>query len=156
MESLSEERFADLYAQTITYGLFAARMKAENTEEKDPVVKDRFEKDIAYQYIPENIPLLREIFYSLMGPNAPQTISWIIDDITLVLKKANMSSILQEFKSTRWDEDPVIHFYETFLATYNPEEREKLGVYYTPLPVVSYIVRSIHKLLKQTFSRVSQ
>jgi predicted helicase len=70
-----------------------------------------------------------------------------------VLEKAAISSILDEFKTTRWDEDPVIHFYETFLATYNPAERERLGVYYTPLPVVSYIVRSIHVLLKEKFGK---
>ena len=70
-----------------------------------------------------------------------------------MLEKADIPSILREFKTTRWDEDPVIHFYETFLATYNPGERQRLGVYYTPLPLVSYIVRSIHKLLKDRFGK---
>ncbi|GAH18383.1 unnamed protein product, partial [marine sediment metagenome] len=61
--------------------------------------------------------------------------TWIVDDISQVLEKADVLSILKEFKTTRWEEDPVIHFYETFLATYNPAERQRLGVYYTPLPV---------------------
>jgi len=143
IENLTNERFADLYAQTITYGLFAGRMRVQNG----------FSRETAWRFIPESLPLLREIFYSMTGPNFPESLSWIVDDITQVLEKADISSILKEFKTTRWEEDPVIHFYETFLATYNPRERERLGVYYTPLPVVSYIVRSIHQLLKDKFRK---
>ncbi len=141
--TLTKERFADLYAQTITYGLFAARMNVQNG----------FKRETAWKSIPESLPLLKEIFYSMTGPHFPESLTWIVDDISQMLEKADISSILKEFKTTRWDEDPVIHFYETFLATYNPEERERLGVYYTPLPVVSYIVRSIHKLLKDKFGK---
>ena len=143
IETLTKERFADLYAQTITYGLFAARMKVQNG----------FKRETAWQFIPESLPLLKEIFYSMTGPHFPESLTWIVDDISQILGKADISSILKEFKTTRWEEDPVIHFYETFLATYNPAERQRLGVYYTPLPVVSYIVRSIHKLLKGKFGK---
>jgi len=143
IETLTKERFADLYAQTITYGLFAARMKVQNG----------FKRETAWKFIPESLPLLKEIFYSMTGPHFPESLTWIVDDISQILEKADISSILKEFKTTRWEEDPVIHFYETFLATYNPEERQRLGVYYTPLPVVSYIVRSIHKLLKEKFRK---
>jgi predicted helicase len=127
----------------VTYGLFAARMRIE----------DGFKKDIAWQLIPESLPLLKEIFHSFTGPHFPESLLWVVDDISQVLDKADVASILKEFKATRWDEDPVIHFYETFLATYNPKERQRLGVYYTPLPVVSYIVRSIHLLLKDRFRK---
>ena len=144
IETLTKERFADLYAQTITYGLFAARMRVQNG----------FNKDTAWQFIPESLPLLREIFYSFTGPHFPESLLWIVDDISQVLGKADISSIYKEFKTTKWEEDPVINFYETFLATYNPEERQRLGVYYTPLPVVSYITTSIHKLLKSKFGKV--
>jgi len=143
IETLTKERFADLYAQTITYGLFASRMK----------VQKEFKRETAWKSIPESLPLLKEIFYSMTGPHFPESLIWIVDDITQILEKADIPSILKEFKTTRWEEDPVIHFYETFLATYNPKERERLGVYYTPLPVVSYIVRSIHKLLKDGFGK---
>jgi len=143
IETLTKERFADLYAQTITYGLFAARMKVQNG----------FKRETAWKFIPESLPLLKEIFYSMTGPHFPESLIWIVDDITQILEKADISKILVEFKTTRWEDDPVIHFYETFLATYNPKERERLGVYYTPLPVVSYIVRSIHKLLKDGFGK---
>jgi type I restriction-modification system DNA methylase subunit len=143
IESLTKERFADLYAQTIAYGLFAARMKVQNG----------FKKEVAWQFIPESLSLLREIFYSFTGPNLPESMSWLVDEIAQVLEKADIPAILQEFKTMRWEEDPVIHFYETFLKTYNPTERQRLGVYYTPLPVVSYIVKSIHKLLKEKFGK---
>ncbi len=143
IETLTKERFADLYAQTITYGLFAARMR----------VQDGFNKDTAWRFIPESLPLLREIFYSFTGPHFPESLLWVVDDISQVLRKADISSISKEFKTTKWEEDPVINFYETFLATYNPAERQRLGVYYTPLPVVSYITTSIHKLLKSKFGK---
>jgi len=143
IETLTQERFADLYAQTITYGLFAARMKVQNG----------FKRETAWKSIPEGLPLLKEIFHSMTGPHFPESLTWIVDDISQVLEKADISSILKEFKTTGWEEDPVIHFYETFLATYDREERRRLGVYYTPLPVVSYIVRSIHKLLKEKFGK---
>jgi len=143
IESLTNERFADLYAQTITYGLFASRMKVEN----------EFRKELAWKFIPKSLSLLREIFYSFTGPNLPESVSWIVDELSQVLEKADIQSILQEFKTTRWEEDPVIQFYETFLAAYNPKERKRLGVYYTPLPVVSYVVKSVHKLLKEKFGK---
>jgi type I restriction-modification system DNA methylase subunit len=143
LEGLTRERFADLYAQTITYGLFAARMRTE----------DGFKKEVAWQFIPESLSLLKEIFYSFTGPHFPESLLWVVDEISQALEKADISSILKEFKTTRWEDDPVIHFYETFLATYNPKERQRLGVYYTPLPVVSYIVSSIHKLLKEQFGK---
>jgi len=143
IENLTEQRFADLYAQTITYGLFAARMRVSNG----------FNRSTAWKFIPESLPLLKEIFYSMTGPHFPESMTWIVDDISQVLETADISSIMKEFNLSMWDEDPVIHFYETFLATYNPKERQRLGVYYTPLPVVSYIVRSIHLLLKNKFNK---
>ena len=143
METLTKDRFADLYAQTITYGLFAAKMIAQN----------EFKKELAWQSIPDSLPLLRGIFYSLTGPHFPQSLLWVVDEISQVLEKADIASIYSEFKTTKWEEDPVIQFYETFLATYNPRERQRLGVYYTPLPVVSYITTSIHKLLKDKFGK---
>jgi hypothetical protein len=144
IESLNEESFADMYAQTISYGLFSARIQA----------KERgFSRSVAYQYIPSTIPLLRHLFYLLTGPNLPESLEWIVDDIADVLAGADLSSIIEEFHSKVWTDDPVLHFYETFLAVYNPRERERCGVYYTPEPVVSYIVRSIHHILKSEFNK---
>lgn len=144
IESLTEESFADMYAQTISYGLFSARIWAKEEE---------FSGATAYKYIPSTIPLLRHLFYLLTGPNLPESLEWIRDDIVGVLASADLSSIIKEFHTKVWTDDPVLHFYETFLAIYNPRERERCGVYYTPEPVVSYIVRSIHHILKHKFGK---
>jgi len=145
IESLTFEKFADIYAQTISYGLFAARVKAK---------KNDFSRDTAYRYIPTTIPLLRKLFYFLTGPDLPESLSWIVDDITNVLTNADISSILNEFHDLFGvKDDPIIHFYETFLTVLNPQERKRLGVYYTPVPVVSYIIRSVHKILKMDFAK---
>jgi hypothetical protein len=75
IESLTFEKFADMYAQTISYGLFAARVKAK---------KNDFSRDTAYRYIPPTIPLLRKLFYFLTGPDLPESLSWVVDYITNV------------------------------------------------------------------------
>jgi len=144
IESLTEEGFADMYAQTISYGLFSARIQAKERE---------FSRSTAYEYIPSTIPLLRHLFYLLTGPNLPESLEWIVDDIAGILASADLSSIIKEFHTKVWTDDPVLHFYETFLAVYNPNERKRCGVYYTPEPVVSYIVHSIHHILKDKFGK---
>lgn len=142
--SLDLAHFADMYSQTISYGLFSARMRAK---------ENNFLRTNAYQFIPSTIPLLKTLFSYVTGSDLPECLEWIIDDITDVLASTDISSILKDFHTTKWTDDPVIHFYETFLKVYNPKEREKRGVYYTPAPVVSYIVRSIHELLKSDFDK---
>ncbi|HID20075.1 MAG TPA: DNA methyltransferase, partial [Methanophagales archaeon] len=137
--SLTEKRFVDLYAQTITYGLFAARIMAG---------KEEINKENAWNFIPGNVPLLIHIFHTFVGPDTPVAMNWIIEDILNVLNKTDIVAITKEKEATYGARDPIIHFYDTFLGEYNPEERAKLGVYYTPPEVVDYIVKSIHKLLK--------
>lgn len=142
--SLDFEHFSDMYSQTISYGLFSARVRAK---------ENNLLRTNAYQFIPSTIPLLQTLFYDITGPKLPECLEWIIDGIINVLASTDISSILKDFHTTKWTDDPVIHFYETFLEVYNPKEREKRGVYYTPAPVVSYIVRSIHELLKSEFDK---
>ncbi len=137
--SLTKDDFADLYAQTITYGLFAARTRAKNG----------FNRKLAYDLIPHTIGILREVFHFVSLGDLPPQMEWIVDDIAEVLSVADVESILKERKGR----DPIVHFYEPFLAEYDPKERERRGVYYTPEPVVSYIVRSLHKILKEVFGR---
>lgn len=154
MPSLTEEKFADTYSQTITYGLFSSRMK-----HNPPLLPsgkgevEGFSRLTAYQNIPATIPFLKRLFYFLTGPNLPQSIEWIVDDIAGVLENTDIDAIHRELHTESWIDDPVIHFYETFLSKYNPSEREKSGVYYTPPPVVSFIVKSINKLLKDKFGK---
>lgn len=136
--------FADLYAQTLTYGLFAARVRAEGEE---------FTRTTAADHIPRSIGVLHEIFEFISYQNVPEALAWIVDDIAEVLAVADAGGILDRYYREGKGTDPVVHFYETFLAVYDPEERERRGVYYTPEPVVGYIVRSLHKLLKDEFGK---
>jgi len=140
---LSKEDFADLYAQTITYGLFAARMRS----------KDDFNRRLAYENIPRTIGILRDVFRFISLEDIPEQMEWVVDDIAEVLAVADVNKILRNYFREGKGKDPVIHFYETFLAAYDPRTRERRGVYYTPEAVVSYIVRSIHYLLKDRFGR---
>src|SRR3989339_2067669 len=140
---LNEEEFADLYSQTITYGLFAARLRAG----------DEFNRRSAYSYIPKSIGILRDIFKYISGADLPRQMETIIDDISAVLAAADAKKILDHYYREGKGSDPVLHFYETFLAEYDPETREKRGVYYTPEPVVSFIVRSLHIILKEKFNK---
>ena len=139
--TLTEKQFADLYAQTITYGLFAARTRADG----------EFNRRLAFDYIPHTIGILRDVFRFISLEEPPKSLQIIVEDIAEILQVADANKILHEYYRTGKGRDPIIHFYETFLSTYDPEVRERRGVYYTPEPVVGYIARSIHSLLKSHF-----
>lgn len=143
ISSLSIEDFADLFSQTITYGLFAARARADK----------KFHRELAYKYIPHTIGILRDVFKFVSSAEIPKPMEWIVDDISEVLSATDVKTIISNFYKEGRGKDPIIHFYETFLAEYDPKEREKKGVYYTPEPVVKYIVSSIHELLKTKFGK---
>lgn len=143
ISSLTEDEFADLYAQTITYGLFAARTRSENG----------FNRKLAYDNIPQTIGILRDVFQFISLGSLPQQMEWIIDDISEILSVTDINKILHNYFHEGKGKDPIIHFYETFLSEYDPKTREMRGVYYTPEPVVSYIVRSLHSILKEQFNK---
>jgi predicted helicase len=143
ISSLTEDEFSDLYAQTITYGLFAARSRSENG----------FNRKLAYYNIPQIIGFLRDVFQFVSLGSLPQQMEWIIDDISEILSVTDVNKILHQFFHEGKGKDPIVHFYETFLSEYDPKTREMRGVYYTPEPVVSYIVRSLHNILKEQFKR---
>lgn len=138
---LTQEQFADLYAQTITYGLFAARTRAPAA----------FNRRLAYSLIPSTIGILRDVFQFISLGNPSPQMEVIVDDIAAVLNAADVAAILEQYYKQGRGEDPILHFYETFLAEYDPETRQRRGVYYTPEPVVRYIVRSVHGLLRERF-----
>jgi hypothetical protein len=142
---LSYEQFADMYAQTIAYGLFAARctMPAEKF----------FTRFDAAQNLPKTNPFLRKLFQHIAGYDLDMRIAWLVDELAQVLAQADMAAVLKDFGKHSGKEDPVVHFYETFLKEYDPKMREMRGVYYTPEPVVSYIVRSVDHLLKTRFKK---
>ena len=141
---LSKEDFADIYAQTITYGLFIARIRYK--------AKD-FNRFLAQQFIPKGLQILQETFSLISGPNLPKSLDWIVDDISTILAYADIDKIRKELHREKGGADPLMYFYETFLTEYDPKKRKARGVYYTPLPVVSYITRSINILLKEKFNK---
>lgn len=147
---LSQKDFADIYSQTITYGLFAARSRAGKSPLEEGA-ESVFNRKLAYDLIPPTIGILRDVFHFISFGKPPLQMEVIIDDISEVLQAADVNKILDEYYRKGKGEDPIVHFYETFLNVYDPATREKRGVYYTPEPVVKYIVRSIHELLKTHF-----
>lgn len=143
LHDLTPEQFADMYAQTIAYGLFAARCNAKPGQ--------RFTRYLAPHQLPKTNPFLRKTFGYIAGPDLDDRVVWLVDDLAELLDRADMEAILKDFGHRTRQEDPVVHFYETFLGAYDQKMREARGVYYTPEPVVSYIVRSVDHLLKTDF-----
>ena len=142
INKLTHEQFADLYAQTLTYGIFAARTKSEGD----------FNRELIYKYIPNTLGVLKSIFKFISYDDPPKALEVLIDDIAEILCVTDIKKILHAYYKEGKGSDPIIHFYETFLSEYDPSLREKRGVYYTPEPVVRYIVKSTHSILKSQFN----
>jgi predicted helicase len=141
---LSVGAFADMFAQTIAYGLFAARVNHSGPA--------RFRRQDAAGLIPKTNPFLRKLFGTITGPDLDdEPFVGLVDDLAQLLADTDIGAVLAEFGRRTKREDPIVHFYETFLAAYDPQLRKSRGVYYTPEPVVSYIVRSVDYLLQTRF-----
>ncbi len=144
---LTPAQFADMFAQTIAYGMFAARAN-------DPTPADFSRMEAAF-VLPKTNPFLRKLFHEIAGPDLDPRVAWIADDLANLLARADMERVLKDFGKRTRREDPVVHFYETFLAAYDARLRKARGVYYTPEPVVSYIVRSVDHLLRKEFGKAN-
>ncbi len=144
IHDLSDEAFADLYAQTLVYGLFVARYHDDSPE--------NFTRAEARDRIPASNHLLQEFFDHIAGPKFEKQLSFIVDELCEVFLHADVKGLVHGLFLKKGDShDPIIHFYEDFLREYDPELRSARGVFYTPLPVVHYIVRSVDALLKEHF-----
>ena len=150
VHDLSEDAFSDMYAQTMVYGLFAARYNDET-----PV---NFSRQEARDLIPKSNPLLMHFFDHIVGPSFDKRLEFIVNELCEVFSHADVRELMREYyKTDTYGEqhkgpDPVIHFYEDFLKEYDPVLRKKMGAYYTPLPVVNFIVSSVDHLLKKEFN----
>ncbi len=142
IDTLQEEDFSDMMAQTVCYGLFAAKCGAGDQP---------FSRLTAIHFVPKTNPFLRNLFNQIAGIELDDRLVWAVDHLVAVLNRTDMAAILANFGKRTRQEDPVVHFYETFLAHYDAKLREVRGVYYTPAPVVSYIVRSVDWVLKEKF-----
>lgn len=143
VHDLSEGAFADLYAQTITYGLFVARLHHEGAEP--------FTRQEAARLIPRAIPFLRRAFQDIAGFDLDPRIAWIVDDLAGAFARTNTQTLLAGYYASRGETDLLMHFYEDFLSAYSPRLRRARGVWYTPAPVVRFIVGAVDDLLRQRF-----
>jgi predicted helicase len=143
LHDLDEDTFADIYAQTLAYGMFAARLH-------DPTLDD-FSRQEAAALVPKSNPFLRNLFVVIAAADLDDRVAWVVDDLVDIFRTVNLRDILADFGKATAQEDPFLHFYETFLAAYDPALRKGCGVYYTPAPVVRFIVRAVDHLLKTAF-----
>lgn len=135
--------FADIYAETIAYGMFAARLH--------DTTLGTFSRQEALELLPKSNPFLRSLFSYIAGYDLDDRIAWIIDDLARVFQACDVAKIMEGFGKLTGQQDPFLHFYETFLAAYNPSKRKARGVWYTPEPVVNFIVRAVDEVLQTEF-----
>jgi predicted helicase len=143
IHDIDNKAFSDIYAQTIAYGMFAARYH-------DPTLPT-FSRQEAATLIPKSNPFLRKLFQDIAGYDLDDRLVWIVDELVNIFLATDVSDIMRNFGKSTKQEDPVVHFYETFLAAYNPALRKARGVWYTPQPVVNFIVRAVDDILKTEF-----
>ena len=144
IHDITEKDFADVYAQTIAYGMFAARLHDQNL--------DTFSRQEAAELIPKSNPFLRKLFGYIAGPDIDDRIKWIVDSLADIFRATDIVALLKNFGKSTQTFDPIIHFYETFLSEYDPKLRKARGVWYTPEPVVNFIVRAVDDILKTDFN----
>ncbi len=143
IHDIDNKAFSDIYAQTIAYGMFAARYH-------DPSLPT-FSRLEAAELIPKSNPFLRKLFQDIAGFDLDNRLVWIVDELVNIFLASDVAQIMKNFGKSTKQEDPVVHFYETFLGEYNPALRKARGVWYTPQPVVNFIVRAVDDILKTEF-----
>lgn len=144
MNNITPKEFADVYAQTIAYGMFAARL-----HDKSP---DTFSRQEASILIPRTNPFLRQLFQYVAGYDLDERVSWIVDDLAEAFRATDIAQVMSGFGQRTQQTDPMIHFYENFLSAYDPALRKSRGVWYTPQSVVNFIVRAVDEVLQKEFS----
>lgn len=146
IHDLGIRSFSDIYAQTLAYGMFAARLH-------DPTL-ETFSRFEAAQLIPKSNPFLRRLFQSIGGYELDRRIQITVDNLAQLFRYSDVKSILMDFSKSKGKKDPIIHFYETFLEQYDYGLRYDRGVWYTPEPIVKFIVKSVDYILKDKFKLV--
>ena len=146
LATLTPADFADMYAQTLAYGMFAARYTLPNAT--------NFSRSTAADAMPNSNPFLIELFQQITSRRLQNNnVTWMLDEIATLLRSVSTDMLRTAFDARTHAEDPVIHFYETFLAAYDARRRVDRGVYYTPQPIIAYIVRSVDALLKRELNK---
>ena len=143
LPNLEPDEFADIYAETITYGMFAARFHDDDL--------NTFSRQEAMEDLPASNPFLKGLFEYIAGPQRPRRLEYIVDDLVELMRASDPHSLFRDFGKFTARNDPFVHFYEDFLAAYNPKKRKSRGVWYTPEPVVDFIIRAVDDVLKTEF-----
>lgn len=143
IHDIDAKQFSDIYAQTIAYGMFAARLNDKTLP--------TFSRQEAATLIPKTNPFLRKLFQYISGYDIDERIEWIVADLADIFRATDVAELLANFGKTTQMQDPFIHFYEDFLAEYDPSLRKARGVWYTPEPVVKFMVRAVDDILKTEF-----
>jgi predicted helicase len=143
IHDITSKDFADIYAQTIAYGMFSARLH-------DPSLQT-FSRQEAAELIPKTNPFLRKLFQYIAGYDLDKRLVWIVESLSDIFRATDINTLLKNFGKATQSHDPIIHFYETFLSEYDPKLRKARGVWYTPEPVVNFIVRAVDDILKTEF-----
>lgn len=147
VHDLTLEKFADMYAQTLVYGLFVGRYNDASL--------DDFTRQEAQQNIPRSNPFLRQFFDHIAGIDFDERLAVVVDELCAVFAVSDVRTIIEKHLrlfEVENDRDPLIHFYEDFLKEYDPALRKSMGAYYTPTPVVKFIIREVDLILKEDFS----
>ena len=143
IHDITPSEFSDIYAETIAYGMFAARLHDDSL--------DTFSRLEALELLPKSNPFLRSLFGYIAGPDLDDRLRWILDDLADAFQACDVGKLMKGFGRLTGQNDPFLHFYETFLAAYNPAKRKSRGVWYTPEPVVNFIVRAVDHVLRTEF-----
>ena len=147
--TLTQAQFADMYAQTVAYGMFIARLQYSPSLAERGQGGEVFSRSKASALIPRSNPFLRNLFHYIAGIDIDENIEWIVDSIADMFNYVDINDIRTEFESK--NKDPFIHFYEDFLTKYSKTTRDLRGAYYTPIEVVDFIVRGVDDVLKTEF-----
>ncbi|MDR1345800.1 MAG: N-6 DNA methylase, partial [Bacteroidales bacterium] len=142
LPTMTDTQFADIYAQTIAYGMFVARLQDFSN--------GHFTRQHAAALIPQSNPFLRNLFQYIAGFDLDENIRWIVDSLADMFNYVDVAAIHKEFESK--DKDPFLHFYEDFLTKYDKNLKTAMGAYYTPLAVVKFIVNAVDDILKTDFA----
>ena len=152
---LTLDEFADAFSQNLVYGLFLASLNA-GTKKVDLYN--------AKQFIPGSFELIKELVNFLDELEKPEykETKWIIEEVLTILNNMAKEALERKlfYRSTKkedlWGDkeydfkDPFIYFYEDFLTAYDKKLRKAKGVYYTPPPIVNFIVRAIDDIIVNT------
>jgi predicted helicase len=173
LPDLDDNNFADMYAQTIAYGLFTARFyHAQNSDKSSLTLLEKqgnnrntnsprplgeglgvrvFTRQNASTYISNKIPFLKGLFQTIIKEDQDSQIDWAINNLIELFAQVDMDNILENFNQETGKQDIIVHFYETFLASYEVSLRKGRGVYYTPESAVFFIVKAVNDILDRDF-----